>query len=178
MSKKMDRRGFLKALPFLPKAAVDEIKEVKEEKNISVIRPPYTTPETDFSPCLECNGVCVQECEEKILFRLEDGSPYISFNGKGCTFCEKCVSVCEKGVLSLENPKRIYANFTIETKKCFAWNGTMCFACKEPCLDNAIKFEGLFRPVIQEDLCSGCGFCIPVCPTGAISVRPIEVENA
>ncbi len=178
MSKRMDRRGFLKALPFLPKATLEEIKEEKEEIKKELIRPPYCDKNSDFSKCKECEGSCVLSCEEKILFRDIDGSPYISFNGKGCTFCKKCAESCEFDVLSLEKEEKIYAEVIINETKCLAWNGTMCFSCKEPCLDNAIKFEGLFKPRIILDLCTGCGFCLPVCPSGAIHIKPLtEVNN-
>jgi len=180
MSKRMNRRGFLKALPFLPKATIEEIKESKEDvrENLSLIRPPYSDESSDFSKCKECNGSCVQVCDERILYRYEDGTPYVSFSGKGCTFCKKCAESCEFDVLSLEKPEKIKSTFMIDINKCFAWNGTMCFSCKEPCLDNAIKFEGIFRPQIIPDICTGCGFCIPVCPAGAIEVEPYkEVED-
>ncbi len=181
MSKKIDRRGFLKALPFLPKATLEEIKESrieKEEHNISIIRPPYSDEESDFSKCAQCDGACILSCDEKILFRLKDGSPYVSFGGKGCTFCRKCAENCELGVLSLNKPEKIKAEFYIDTERCFAWKGTMCFSCKEPCLDNAIVFKGLFNPEVKIDLCSGCGFCISSCPSNAIQVIPYkEAEN-
>lgn len=180
MSKKMNRRGFLKALPFLPKAVIEEAIEKEDSKKSelseldkeinNLIRPPYSDNNSDFSLCSECDGKCVLECEEKILFRYKDGSPYVSFNGKGCTLCKKCAEVCEYDVLSLNKPERILANFEIDTKNCLAWNGVMCFSCKEPCLENAIKFKGVFNPKIDMDLCVGCGFCIPVCPSEAIRV--------
>jgi ferredoxin-type protein NapF len=177
MSKKMDRRGFLKALPFLPKATLEEIKETKEYEKIDIIRPPYSSSASNWELCRECDGKCIKSCEEKILYRLEDGTPYVSFSGNGCTFCKKCAESCEFGVLSLENDEKILADIHINTKKCFAWNGTMCFSCKEPCLDNAVVFEGIFKPKILSDLCTGCGFCLPVCPTGAIEIKPIEVGD-
>ncbi len=181
MSKKMDRRGFLKALPFLPKAVLEEAIENKDNEKselseidnevANLIRPPYSDSSSDFSLCSKCDGKCVLECEEKILFRYKDGSPYVSFNGKGCTLCKKCAEACEYDVLSLDKPAKISANFEINTKSCLAWNGVMCFSCKEPCLEDAIKFKGIFNPEINMDLCVGCGFCVPICPTGAISVK-------
>ncbi len=173
MSRKMDRRGFLKALPFIPTATIDEIKS-PTEKDEYIIRPPYCSEETDFSNCTECKGLCVEVCEEKILFRLKDGSPHLVYSNRGCTFCKKCAESCEFDVLSTENPERVNVQVGIDISKCMAWNGTMCFSCKEPCLDNAIKFEGIFKPQIVPDLCTGCGFCLNVCPSGAIQVFPIE----
>jgi len=177
MSKPMDRRGFLKALPFLPSATVEQIKEGNspaKEENQTVIRPPYTTEETSFEACLQCDGKCITACEERILYRLPDGSPHIVFSEKGCTFCKACAEACDKDVLSLQNPARIQAVFTIDISKCVAWNGVMCFSCKDPCIDNAIKFQGIFNPQIIPDLCTGCGFCIAVCPSQAIQYKPIE----
>ena len=176
MSRRMDRRGFLKALPFIPTATVEEIKKPTEVER-DIIRPPYSTEDTDFSKCAECKGYCVEACEEKILFRLRDGSPHLVYGEKGCTFCKKCAESCEFDVLSTENPERINAQIKIDISKCMAWNDTMCFSCKEPCLENAIKFEGIFRPQIIPDLCTGCGFCLNVCPSGAIQVFPLGRGN-
>ena len=58
----------------------------------------------------------------------------------------------------------------IDLIKCLSWNQTMCFSCKDPCLDNAIKFLAMFRPEINTDNCTSCGFCIKVCPTDAITI--------
>ena len=177
MSKNMGRRGFLKALPFIPKATVEEIKNSSEEEKQDIIRPPYTLPDTDFSACVQCDGKCVFACEEKTLYRLQDGSPHVVFSTKGCTFCKKCAESCEYDVLSLENPEKIHAFFTIEKNSCLAWHGTMCFSCKEPCLDNAIIFHGLFNPEINLNQCSGCGFCLNSCPVGAIKVYQLKNED-
>ncbi|WP_457625286.1 ferredoxin-type protein NapF [Persephonella sp.] len=177
MSRKMDRRGFLKALPFIPSAAIEEIKKPDESEEKDVIRPPYISENSDFSKCAGCEGNCITSCEEKILFRLKDGSPKLVFGEKGCTFCRKCAESCEFEVLSVENPERVYVNVKINFSKCMAWNGVMCFSCKEPCIYNAIKFEGLFKPQILPDLCTGCGFCVNICPSGAIEVFPVERES-
>ena len=50
----------------------------------------------------------------------------------------------------------------------------MCFSCKDPCLDDAIQFLGMFRPEIDENLCTSCGFCLKVCPTDAITLEVIN----
>ncbi len=53
----------------------------------------------------------------------------------------------------------------------------MCFSCKDPCLSNAIEFLGMFRPSIKADLCTGCGFCVSVCPTQAVHYNHIKKEE-
>lgn len=170
MGKKINRREFFKS--FLSFSSSKDEKQEKEN-HISLIRPPYSYG-SDFSLCKDCDGKCIDVCNENILKRFKDGSPYIVFNLKGCTFCEKCVEACDKGVLSKEKPAKIFMNIFVNPQKCIAWNGVMCFSCKDPCIDNAIKFEGLFNPKIDLSLCSGCGFCINVCPSAAIEFTPLN----
>ncbi len=177
MSKKIDRRGFLKALPFIPKATVEEIKSPSQGEIKDIIRPPYISEISNFTKCAECTGECVAVCEERILFRLKDGSPHMVYGKNGCTFCGKCADVCEYGILSKENPAKINVEVKININKCMAWNGVMCFSCREPCLDNAIKFEGIFKPRIVPDMCTGCGFCTNVCPSQAVEVSPLELNK-
>ena len=178
MDKKVNRREFLKGLPFFSslreKLAEERKEERKEEvEKINLIRPPYSQG-ADFSLCKECDGKCASVCEEGIIKIFKDGSPYIAFNGKGCNFCGDCAEACEYGVLDINKPARIEMTIEINTEKCIAWHNVMCFSCKEPCLENAIKFEGLFRPTIDSSLCNGCGYCVSVCPSGAIDYYPLE----
>jgi len=67
------------------------------------------------------------------------------------------------------------AKVEIDILKCLSWNKTMCFSCKEPCLEDAINFIGLFRPMLDESQCTRCGYCIGVCPTQAITIKGVEI---
>ena len=145
-----------------------------------VVRPPYGLSESLFqSECPVCESqACVTSCEEKILFIGEDGTAQLSFASSGCTFCDDCAKVCELGVLSLEQSaytEKIAADFRITTQGCVAHNSVICFSCKEPCMDDAILFNGMFNPVIDMNLCTGCGFCISVCPVDAIECSPVRI---
>ncbi|MBX0312100.1 MAG: ferredoxin-type protein NapF [Sulfurihydrogenibium sp.] len=179
MDNKISRRGLFSAIPSLLKENLDsrdshlDIKEKEEAKDFNLIRPPYISEESDFSLCKDCEGYCISKCEEKILQRYEDGSVYVVFNSSGCTFCGECYKACNKGVLIDKDNRKISAKVQIITERCLAWNKTMCFSCKDPCLDDAIKFEGLFKPKIITDKCSGCGFCIITCPVNAIVARSL-----
>lgn len=134
-------------------------------------RPPYFIDEEIFSECIKCDGKCEKICEENIIVIKEDGSPVLDFTKGGCTYCDKCAIECEYGVLNIENKKLINAKFEIDMLKCLSWQKTMCFSCKEVCLDNSIEFLGLFRAEIDYEKCTNCGFCVKVCPTEAIKVK-------
>jgi len=143
-----------------------------------VVRPPYGLNESLFqSECVTCaSKACVTSCEEKIIVLDGDGVPTLDFSVNGCTFCEACAEVCEADVLSIERSdgrEWINARVRIQTEGCMAHNGVICFSCKEPCMEDAILFNGMFNPVIDEDKCNGCGFCLGRCPTHAITFAPL-----
>ena len=169
------RRDFFKSF-------AKPLQQTAKDASPLAVRPPYGLSESLFqSECPACESqACVASCEEKILFVGEDGTAQLSFASSGCTFCEACAEVCEPGVLSLEQStytEKIAADFRITTQGCVAHNGVICFSCKEPCMDDAILFNGLFNPVIDMHLCSGCGFCISVCPVDAIECSPLRIEE-
>jgi len=143
-----------------------------ESKVEVILRPPYNSDESLFNnECKNCEGKCATVCEVEIIKIHEDKTPYLSFENSGCTFCDDCVSACEFGVLSLENKKNVNARINILVSSCMSWHETMCFSCKDPCLEDAIVFAGLFKPVIDESKCTACGFCISRCPTSAIEIE-------
>ena len=151
--------------------------ENSTKKEELFVRPPYGKDESFFqNGCVECESkACATSCEEKIIVIRSDGTPILNFSKKGCTFCEDCATACDSGVLSLEHIETsevINARFIINPESCVAHNGVICFSCKEPCIDDAILFNGMFNPVIDMDLCTGCGYCFGRCPTMAIKYTP------
>ena len=150
---------------------VSTFKRGGQESKI-ILRPPYFENEDSFIvSCAECDGACSDVCEEGIITIQEDKTPILDFDKSGCTYCDECTKACEFGVLMLENKKDINAKITIDMLKCLSWDKTMCFSCKDVCLENAIDFLGLFRPEIDIEKCTSCGFCIGVCPTEAVKVK-------
>ncbi len=150
---------------------VSSLKKGGQESKI-IIRPPYFNEEDDFlKSCIECNASCSVVCQEKIISIQDDRTPFLDFSKSGCTYCDECAKACEFGVLKIEYKKDIKVKITIDMLKCLSWDKTMCFSCKESCLEDAINFLGLFRPEIDIDKCTSCGFCIGVCPTKAIKVK-------
>jgi len=64
------------------------------------------------------------------------------------------------------------------SEACLARAGVVCQACGDACPERAIRFAlrrgGPPLPGVDEDRCTGCGACLPICPVGAISLS----ENA
>lgn len=140
----------------------------KDEKKESIIRPPYFNEKSLFEiDCKTCNSECQKSCEVNIIKILEDKTPTLDFSNSGCTYCDECAKACPTEVLKVEYKKPIDVKINIDMLKCLSWNNTMCFSCKDPCIDNAIEFIGMFRPQINNN-CTSCGFCLSVCPSNAI----------
>ena len=158
----MERRDFFRSFkkPF----------ENKHKETI-ILRPPYFKDKDSFyKECIDCDGLCATFCEENIIKIEKNKTPYIDFSNGGCTYCDECAKNCPKDVLKIEYKHNIEVNIQIDMLKCLSWNSTMCFSCKDPCLDNAIEFLGLFKPSINDN-CTSCGFCISYCPTNAIILK-------
>ena len=151
----------------------------KEEATASVVRPPYHRDASLFQTlCPQCDAkACATACEEEIIVIMDDGTPMLDFSKRGCTFCDRCSEVCDAGVLDDVTKTKIEAKFEIDMLKCIAWHQVMCSSCKDPCLEDAIVFLGLFRPEIDPDRCTACGWCVPVCPTNAIVFSPVETRQ-
>jgi len=147
------------------------LKGETPKRKVSFLRPPYFEDEALFlKECSTCENKCDTVCEEEIIKIAQDGSPYIVFGVNGCTFCDKCAIVCESGVLNIAYKQNINAKIEINQSKCLSWNHTMCFSCKDPCLDGAIDFKAMFMAEINNK-CTSCGFCISRCPVDAIDIK-------
>jgi len=144
-----------------------------KKKQEKLIRPPYFKDESLFqSECHKCEAKCVTVCEEDIIKIAQDKTPYLVFGLNGCTYCDECAIACEDEVLKVEDKRKLNAIITINKNNCVSWHHTMCFSCKDPCLDKAIDFAAMFMPTINDN-CTSCGFCISRCPTEAIDIRII-----
>lgn len=142
----------------------------KQEK---LLRPPYFSDESLFhKECNKCDAKCASVCEEDIIKIADNKTPYLFFSNSGCTYCDKCADACEYGVLNIESKNRLAAIISIDKSSCISWGHTMCFSCKDPCMDNAIDFKAMFMPSINDN-CTACGFCISRCPTDAIRVKVV-----
>ncbi|PLX48712.1 MAG: ferredoxin-type protein NapF [Desulfobulbaceae bacterium] len=139
-----------------------------------LIRPPWSGKEDDFAR--KCNGcgICVTVCPEKILEIAGGNYPWVNFADGHCTFCGACRRHCPEQALAGGDDESPWSCTAVIGSACLARQGTSCRSCGEHCQDAAITFRlglgGSSQPLVNTDLCSGCGACVGVCPVQAIHI--------
>ena len=147
------------------------------------LRLPWALSEQEFlAKCTQCKA-CIEVCETQIIVKDDLGFPKVDFSIDECTDCKKCIEVCEQPLfksseqMTSESPWPI--KFHID-KKCLAVNEIYCQSCRDVCDSRAIKFDAFSAripaPELNNNDCTQCGACIPVCPQGAIEHRFISEE--
>ena len=171
-----------------------------------LLRPPGAIKEEDFlSTCIKC-GLCVEACPFDTLLLAKPGdnkplgTPYFIPRDIPCYMCVDipCVPVCPTGALNEESVTtdgKLDINIAdmgvavVDSKNCIAFWGIQCDACYRACplLGKAIIIEysknertgkhAFMKPVVDSDVCTGCGLCERACVTekASIFVLPREV---
>jgi MauM/NapG family ferredoxin protein len=171
--------GGLALVPMYRAAAVS-----KRDDSGRMIRPPGAIPEPQFlGKCIGC-GTCIKACPTNCLqpSTFFDGfnrlyTPKVVPRIAGCEEkCNLCGYVCPTGAinkLTVEEKKFVRIGTAIvDRHRCIAWEQQKhCLVCDEVCPCNAIESRevttvgGVARvPVVNEDLCIGCGMCEQHCP--------------
>ncbi|SFU81066.1 ferredoxin-type protein NapF [Halomonas korlensis] len=138
------------------------------------LRPPWTRNEPDLmANCSQC-GDCIQACETNIIVPDKAGFPRVDFQLGECTFCQACVEVCAEPVF--HDPERTapWRHVAEIGPACLGPQGVYCRSCGESCEEGAIHFsfnaQRVPEPAVDTEACSGCGACVSVCPTQAVTV--------
>ncbi len=103
----------------------------------------------------------------------------MDFRVSGCDFCGDCLSTCETGALQASS---VAWNLkAVVSGSCLAVQGIVCRTCEDMCTDDAIRFQlglnGKSFPIIDEEACTGCGFCAAPCPVAAIRIVTSHQEE-
>ncbi len=173
-----------------------------------ILRPPGAIKEEDFlKTCIKC-GLCVEACPYDTLLLAKPGdnkplgTPYFVARDIPCYMCPDipCVPVCPTGALdesSVTTDGVLDINIAdmgvavIDDNSCIAFWGIQCDACYRACplLGEAITIEysknertgkhAFMKPIIQPDVCTGCGMCEQACVTEkpAIFILPREMAQ-
>ena len=106
-----------------------------------VVRPPWALDEDRFvDVCTRC-GDCVAACPEQILITSRGGYPAVDFGRGGCTFCSRCVQVCDAEALQiLDHEAPAWPHEVEHGEACIARHGVECRVCGEICEAEAIRF--------------------------------------
>ncbi|QKF74027.1 menaquinol dehydrogenase NapGH, periplasmic component NapG [Aliarcobacter faecis] len=181
------------------------LSEVKASSLI--LRPPAALAESDFlATCIKC-GLCVEACPFDTLKlakpgdNLPLGTPFFVPRDIPCYMCVDipCVPICPTDALDEKKVRNSEGAFEIkqmqmgvavvDIKSCVAFWGIQCDACYRACpiLGEAIEIvyeknertgkHAFLKPVVNTDICTGCGLCEKACITEkpAIFVLPREV---
>ncbi|MBI3297208.1 MAG: 4Fe-4S dicluster domain-containing protein [Elusimicrobia bacterium] len=148
------------------------------------VRPPNALPEADFlSACTKC-GDCLTACPHYVLRKLgpECGTalletPVLFPRENPCQLCEgvPCAAACGTGALRKpaqdEMPRLGAAR--VATARCYSAQGQPCDYCVTACPEKpkamAVRL-GRAAQVVRDD-CTGCGRCVQICPTEAVSLE-------
>ena len=91
-----------------------------------------------------------------------------------------CVAACEPDALTRPDspaPAKL-ARVHIDTDICLPYLGPECGACADSCpVPGALRWTDGVRPVIDEDVCTGCALCREACILDPKAVVVSAVTN-
>lgn len=165
-----------------------------QSKTQKLLRPPGGQNEDAFrSKCIKCDR-CRSVCHTSVIgvAPIEEGfitarTPVMKFHLGFCDFCNQCVEVCPTQALEPFDKQTVKIGIATLTDTCIALNYGGCTLCFEACEYKAISLDDQKRPIIDANICNGCGVCEKICPAlvlrsyiggtlRGIEVRPIVKE--
>ena len=192
-----DRRNLLRqGFHFFAKPAMDNVqgkidnvnKAVdKITKRVPVLRPPGAISEKAFlqacTRCEECIHACpkdaIQRAPKKFGFLIHN-TPYIDAMRTPCVMCTDlpCISACpDEALLPVQELTDVSMGYAIlDKKKCQAYGETFCQQCVIDCPVPGAIHQVDDKPIIDKNICTGCGVCMRSCSTVniplAIKIKP------
>jgi MauM/NapG family ferredoxin protein len=181
------RREFLKiSVAAVAAASIFTLGKTVKTTN-KILRPPGALDEEIFtSVCSRC-GRCIKVCPNEALIPMPVtegiecyGTPYIIPRQGSCVLCMACQEVCPTGAIERVPPDKVkMGSSSIDEKRCLAWSfDKLCFVCGEQCPMLAIEPDDLIRPVVDPNICVGCGTCEKACPVEGEAAIRVDPNNS
>ena len=156
-----------------------------------LVRPPGGQDDDALvSACIRCEKCC-EICPRGVIkpTHIEDGilnmrTPKLDFTSNWCDWCAEendgvplCATVCPTDALKLPEgatvENTILGKAQITEDWCLAYKLTGCRFCYDACPYEAIKLDADGCPVVDVDLCNGCGACESVC----VSLQDVSIST-
>ena len=135
------------------------------------LRPPGAQSESDLlAACVKCDR-CRSACHTGAIAvaHVEDGllrarTPVLDFHQGSCDFCDKCRQACPTGAIkSFDHTTDKIGVAIIQTDRCIAYIEG-CRECVDACPYGAMSLDEADHPVVDPQVCNGCGVCENICP--------------
>jgi len=196
-AKGMSRRAFLGTAILLGSAAATKaagktlpegvIAKTEPQRQTPIV-PPGARGLRVFSDICTACGLCISGCPNKVLRPSTDISrlmqPEMSFEKGWCRpECNNCAELCPTGAIQPLKPgEKAFIKIgtaVVDASKCFAAKGEgRCGNCVRKCPTGALRMleteDGQRRPVVNEDICIGCGACEFLCPAKPVSAITVN----
>lgn len=198
--KTLDRRKFIAATAISVFGTIEAVaSKVNEDYVSNAVRltplnyptPPGATSHKDFlKRCTAC-GACISACPTSVLtgstnqYGLRHSLvPILDFDRAFCSFdCVKCTGLCPTNALRpltlSEKRTSPIGRARVNPSNCMLYvNGTNCNVCVKVCPKRAVSIildaNSRKVPIIEPELCIGCGKCSHFCPSEPYSAIVIE----
>jgi formate dehydrogenase iron-sulfur subunit len=128
---------------------------------------------TDTSVCIGCKA-CEVACKEWNLIP-EDGR---AWTGESYDHTSQLDANTWRHVAFIEQRKPLLTNGDGSTGLRWLMESDVCKHCTHAACLDVCPTGSLFRTefgtvVVQQDICNGCGYCVPACPFGVLDQRKI-----
>jgi formate dehydrogenase iron-sulfur subunit len=132
---------------------------------------------TDTSICIGCKA-CEVACKEWNLIP-QDGQEWL---GRSYDHTGELNANTWRHVAFIEQEKPLHVNGDGTTGLRWLMESDVCKHCTHAACLDVCPTGSLFRTefgtvVVQEDICNGCGYCVPACPFGVIDKRHIPSDK-
>jgi formate dehydrogenase iron-sulfur subunit len=133
---------------------------------------------TDTSVCIGCKA-CEVACKEWNLIP-EDG---LNWTGESYDHTSDLGANTWRHVAFIEQQKPRLEDDDDENPLRWLMSSDVCKHCTHAACLDVCPTGSLFRTeygsvVVQQDICNGCGYCVPACPFGVLDKRHLPTDEA